>query len=569
MFRAYKNAEVDFESGFVDSRTTERNVLSTDLKALIQKSYFLHRNNAICSSISRVMVEYAGATGNFIDVPEYQDHQDFILNWGKNCTVRGDNWERFRRQRITELVESGGCLILFTQDQDRKKNKVGLKLEVIQGGRVCTPDDRNDDVLKDGIISYSGIAYNIHGVEVGYWYKDRDSYKYVEKYNSLGMYNAYFERSPDAEKPSSGRTVPLITPVMTQIDLISRLERNMANWAEKISTLGAVIETEDPQALFNGMGMVNDDGTYKTEEFLNQTIIKGDIKPNQIFLAPPGTKVHIISPDGSANFGPVFEKVQKTIASGIGIISTILFSDTAGKNFAVSKFEAQTFVRKIENWAKSLNHLDEIIIRQVMMEANLRNINSFDVDAKITFGGSADFEGVDPSKSADASSKRIANGTTTKSYEASKQGRDFDSNIKTTIKEMSGIRELAEANGWTFEQYVAYQNGEVSQVSENKDLNEKDDLDVNDNEDVNYDNLKKMIDAYGVGVRAGAHTPQTADEQFFRVLQGLPPMSKQVEDAWQSVGGIKQPITLQTNDTFDGDVLDDSKEDDSKDDDGN
>ena len=166
---------------------------------------------------------------------------------------------------------------------------------------------------------------------------------------------------------------------------------------------------------------------------------------------------------------PIFEKFQKTISSGVGLISTILFGDTNGKNFAVSKFEAQTFIRKIENWAKSLNYLDEIICRQVLAEANLRKIGNFDIQANITFGGSADFEGVDANKSADTASKRIKNGTTTKSFEASKQGRDFDSNTMTTIKEMNKTRELAEEHGWTFAEVMAYQQG-AEFISVHKDV---------------------------------------------------------------------------------------------------
>ena len=47
----------------------------------------------------------------------------------------------------------------------------------------------------------------------------------------------------------------------------------------------------------------------------------------------------------------VIKTFQKQISSGVGIISTLLFGDTEGKNFATSKFEAQTFMRKNENWA--------------------------------------------------------------------------------------------------------------------------------------------------------------------------------------------------------------------------
>lgn len=61
-----------------------------------------------------------------------------------------------------------------------------------------------------------------------------------------------------------------------------------------------------------------------------------------------------------------------------------------------------------------------------------------------------------------------------------------------------------------------------------------------------FESLKGKFDAYGVAVRAGALTPQTADEQRFRKEAGLPAMSTEVNSAWTDDGGIRRPITLQT-----------------------
>ena len=58
--------------------------------------------------------------------------------------------------------------------------------------------------------------------------------------------------------------------------------------------------------------------------------------------------------------------------------------------------------------------------------------------------------------------------------------------------------------------------------------------------------FKGLIDAYGVGVRAGAITPQSQDEAFIRAQFGLPVMSAQVVAAWTDSGNVKQPITLAT-----------------------
>jgi hypothetical protein len=58
--------------------------------------------------------------------------------------------------------------------------------------------------------------------------------------------------------------------------------------------------------------------------------------------------------------------------------------------------------------------------------------------------------------------------------------------------------------------------------------------------------LKSLLDAYGVGVRAGAITPQRDDEAYFRRIMDLPEMSTENEAYWQSVDGLKHPITLKS-----------------------
>lgn len=56
--------------------------------------------------------------------------------------------------------------------------------------------------------------------------------------------------------------------------------------------------------------------------------------------------------------------------------------------------------------------------------------------------------------------------------------------------------------------------------------------------------MKSMIDAYGVGVRAGTITPTAEDEKLWRDLMDLPDMSSAVTNAWKEDGGFRRPITL-------------------------
>jgi hypothetical protein len=59
------------------------------------------------------------------------------------------------------------------------------------------------------------------------------------------------------------------------------------------------------------------------------------------------------------------------------------------------------------------------------------------------------------------------------------------------------------------------------------------------------DTLTKLLDAYGIGVRAGVITPCLEDENEFRAMMGLKPAPALVVQAWSSQGGTRAPVTLQ------------------------
>ena len=55
---------------------------------------------------------------------------------------------------------------------------------------------------------------------------------------------------------------------------------------------------------------------------------------------------------------------------------------------------------------------------------------------------------------------------------------------------------------------------------------------------------KRALDAFGVGVRAGTITPTVDDENHFRGLVGLPPLSADAKASWSKEKNVRRPITL-------------------------
>lgn len=56
--------------------------------------------------------------------------------------------------------------------------------------------------------------------------------------------------------------------------------------------------------------------------------------------------------------------------------------------------------------------------------------------------------------------------------------------------------------------------------------------------------VRTLLEAYGVGVRAGVLTPCLQDENEFRKMLRLPEAPPEVVEDWQSSNGIRRPITL-------------------------
>ena len=52
------------------------------------------------------------------------------------------------------------------------------------------------------------------------------------------------------------------------------------------------------------------------------------------------------------------------------------------------------------------------------------------------------------------------------------------------------------------------------------------------------------MNAYGIGVRAGAFTPTPDDEDYFRNRANLPKLSAEARDSWSQENNVRRPITL-------------------------
>lgn len=109
----------------------------------------------------------------------------------------------------------------------------------------------------------------------------------------------------------------------------------------------------------------------------------------------------------------------------------------------------------------------------------------------------------------------------------------MEAGVRREIYHINGeLFPFLEKNGYKLDgleyRYVGYNTNSIGDTSKNEDIAD----------------IKAKFDAYGVGVRAGAITPQRDDEEVFRQSLGIPNIGKEAEKAWKDDEGVRRPITL-------------------------
>lgn len=137
------------------------------------------------------------------------------------------------------------------------------------------------------------------------------------------------------------------------------------------------------------------------------------------------------------------------------------------------------------------------------------------------------------------------------------QGLDGKEEMKENIKFLKYVKELSENEGvpveWVYEGTPGAMPNSIgiTKNSSNSDgeiiPSDESGGDASGDSSGDFSGMesaKSQADAYGVGVRAGAITPTLADEEHFRKIMGLQPLSEEVKAAWKREGGVRRPITL-------------------------
>ena len=285
---------------------------------------------------------------------------------------------------------------------------------------------------------------------------------------------------------------------------------------------------------------------YHGDEYSDQ-----ELTPGGKWELEPGEKATLLNPTHpNSNYDGFRGGVLKGVASGLLMSYPTLAQDFGGVSYS-SLRESKLNIKALTQVYRQLNieNEEEHIFRAWLGTAlrtrviNLPAVN-FENFARGNFTGKG-HEWVDPLKDVNGLEKELSLGATSLSRAVKERlGVSLDVIIAERKRDIEAFEKAGLPVPEALKSNVLSSIGinEVEQDEAEENLNEEDLEEIFD--------MKKQADTYGVGVRAGMLTAQKNDEETFREKAGLPKMSKEAENAWQEDGGIRRPITLQSQSAF-------------------
>jgi lambda family phage portal protein len=449
----------------------------------------------------------------------------------RNCTASKDmSYCEFKSLTERSIARDGGILIQKLRGFD---NEYNFALRVLEIDRldldynVTATGNGNRIVMGKELNVYDEpIAYHLLGDHPGETYKSYG--KKRTRVPADQIIHRFYRNRAEASHAD-----PLITSAIVQLRHLEKYEE-----AESIA---ARISASSTVAIERDSSM-----PYEGDEYYDQ-----ELSPGGKWELEPGEKATLLNPTHpNANYDGFRSGVLKGVSAGLLMSYPTLAQDYGGVNYS-SLRESKLNIKALTKCYRRLNieNEEEPIFRAWLGTAMRTGAiklpaSNFANFAKSSFTG-AGFEWVDPAREISALKTELEIGATSLSRAVKER---LGVSLDVIIAERKRDAEAFEKAGLPVP--IEINPNPISIQSGNADMPSVEGL----------LNVKEQADTYGVGVRAGMITAQKTDEENFREKAGLPEMSPEAEDAWKEDGGIRRPVTLQSQTAFEAAQEDIEKE---------
>lgn len=400
----------------------------------------------------------------------------------------------------------GECLVMRRRDSDFR---IPFQIQVLPPHMMDAQKNTYQVDGRDGNFIVSGVEFNAKGKKVGYWIYDSDPRnQYTMKITSSFFPVTDLKHIFYQDFPEQVRGTPFGTPAMLNMRDLDDYE-DAQLMLQKISACHTAFTTK-PSVEDESM---RSDREYETSDHL---------EPGMITELAPGEEVTFNNPPTPGGYNDYVTKNQMKNASGFGISYEAYAGDYSRVNFSSGRMGWIEMGRQVEDWQYNLfiPQFLEPVWDWFIEGLFVRNIINKKAAAEWTPPGR---EMIDPAKEVAGIVSELKAGLISWTEACKKRGY----NPESMLEQIKADKEMFEKAGINVEWIIE----EVASEAAPGDK-------------MNAEDLKRILDAYGVGVRAGTITPTEKDEEFFRKLSEFPEMTQAVIDSWKEDGGFRRPITL-------------------------
>lgn len=434
--------------------------------------------------------------------------------WAERVSIDG-------RRSLTETVRlleheslvAGECLLVRSGATDGRR--VPLSIEVVESERLS---DRNDPY--NGNPVFNGVEFKRTGEVAAYWIHrghpdDSGEADYrIDRIPAERVIHYFPE-----DRPGQVRGVSRIGPLAPSFDSLNQL-MNFELAKARAGAAFALMINRGSTA--KSMALPAHTGSDATDESGNTV---GNIFGGMVAFGKQGDEIKGVTSTITSAFEPFARVALRRLSVGLKVSYEILTRDFSQHNFSSMK---QSFLEDRRHWEASRNRLGYVlhrILRWYFDTAFISDKNAVaavrreDLD-QMTFS----FQGwdwIDPAKDIKADVMAIKSGLKNVFEVGSRRGYDVSDNVQA----LGQLKALFEAEGLALP-------AEIFDAASAPDVGEDGDIDGASSSD--EPSLKERMDTYGVGVRAGALTPQIADEDHFRSELGLGAPTAPIVEAWES-----------------------------------
>ncbi|MHB1158515.1 MAG: phage portal protein [Phycisphaerales bacterium] len=356
--------------------------------------------------------------------------------------------EKLRTMRMGR-AESGECFGMFVANP-RIDSPVKLDLRLIEADQVATPAlapgssaARNGDQRGIQLPGVDGIVFDTYGNPVEYHVLQNHPGDMGIVGGSYGIQTPirvpadamvhYFR----VDRPGQARGIPEITPALPLFAQLRRYTLAVIAAAETAADFAAVLYTDAPA---NGEADAVEPMDIVELERRMATVLPGGWKLGQVTAEQPAT-----------TYAEFKQQILNEIARCLNMPFNIAAGNSSGYNYASGRLDHQTYYKSIRvdqaHMARMVLDpifrawLNEAVLIEGFLPQSMRRTDSLlTVQRRGWFWDGV--EHVDPAKEANAQSTRLQSNTTTLAYEYTRQGRDWESELRQRAKEVALMNEL-------------------------------------------------------------------------------------------------------------------------------